>query len=96
MKRLYINHKSGWDELVKKEFLDAKELFVKEIKNATALPLRVYYDKWDTFYEGGIVDENFNFLGGVERGKKGSKYSISCTRSYVLGEQTRERERESR
>ena len=92
MKRLYINHKNGWDGVIKTDFLDTKELFVKELENATVLPLRVYYDKWDTFYEGGVVDENFNFLAGLERGKKGSKYSISCTRSYVLSEPERERE----
>ena len=80
-KRLYVQNPDEWQsELSKKRFFD-DELEVKVIERGIVLPARKVNGVW----EGGVCDNDFNFMAGYCRRKGGGGWSFNRIESaYVV------------
>ena len=72
-KNFYVKNFKRWQSTLNAKTFSEEELEVKIIDNGIALPLRpLPKSQW----EGGLCDENFNFIAGFSRIKPdGGKYA---------------------
>lgn len=80
-KRIYISKDNEWEKYISKEYRSDRKLVVDQIYNGIILPPR-YYGRPAGSYEGGVCDENFKYVAGVERECRSSK---AFPRYYGMG-----------
>ena len=64
-RRFYVDNLREWNELASKSYFSDRALEVQEVKNAIILPPR--YKGADGECEGGVCDEQFHFIAGLNR-----------------------------
>ena len=67
-KRFYVQNVNDWKRILNTKNFSDKELEVKIIKRGIILPTRLSENpKSSEEYEGGVCDNDFNFVAGFSR-----------------------------
>lgn len=83
-KHLFVYDKKTWSNICRKDYCLPDLLSVQEIEHGIMLPLRARKDvkTLNNAFEGGVCDENGNFVAGITRNLKNPSTNLSCSRSY--------------
>lgn len=80
----YVQNKAVWEPACIKDYCLHNEPQVAEVENGVILPLRKRTDIVTEMgvYEGGVVDQEGNFIGGMRRHMSNDNFNMSCLRAY--------------
>ncbi|SEA23144.1 O-linked N-acetylglucosamine transferase family protein [Selenomonas ruminantium] len=81
--RVYARNESSWEELYAKSYKSHKNLWVKEIAKGILLPPAHWQENTGEF-SGGVCDEKFQFITGLQRCKPPGAGWYGTGRSYEV------------